>query len=1028
MISSLNELQMIDKLTDYQDRVKELENENLLLRNKLEFQELFNEYSNTWEIYRDNTGSPTYISPSFEKVTGYKREDFISGKYALINLAHPEDLDTVMQIFQKWNNQEAFSDCVFRIHDKSGDIKYISISSQPVYNAEKEFVGSRSSYIDITKLKLVEKELNKSRLKLKTIFDNPSEGIILVDEEGKIVDWNSFEEKHTGLAKEDVVGRFIWSVQFKLASGRERPRFTESYFKNFWQEKILTLGQGEVISCFGRMALSSGTTLAIEDLVTPVLIDNRRFYCVFQRDVTEREEIKQALKESEEKFKRIFDLSPVSMVLTRCSDTTYLDANKAFENLTGYSRDDILDHTSLQLGLLVDSELRGKMLTEMEDKKATCEYSYQIRHKSGRIIDLLSTIIHTHVGGEECFLCFHHDITERLLFQNKLKESEEKFKLLFNASPEPIFILDRQTGEILDLNARAEKVYGFTREELIGKANVIVSAEPDTPLGKIQNPAEYIPIRYHKKKNGDVFPVEISATVVDSKGKQFVITNIRDISERIQKEIELKESEERFRTLFENLPYGFSLHEVITDENNEPIDFRYLEFNSHFTGFCDLETSDIKGKTIRELNPDADPEMIRKYGKVGLTGEPFSLEYYSKTFHKYVSVHVFSPNKRQFATIFEDITERRAMENTLEEREKHLQLITDNLPVLISHISADFKYLWVNKTHTRFLGLSANKIIGKSITEVWGTEIFERCKQYYDLLFKGQMVRFENTVSDKMKQKHIFQIIFVPEITENKVVGFFTLSIDVTEQKAADFKIKVQNEELVKLNADKDQFMSVLAHDLRSPFNSILGFLELLSKNIHVYDFAKIEKLVLNIKGSAIQTYSLLEDLLQWTNAQNGKLTFQPENLSFLNVCEDVVNQLKYPAANKGILINHFAQDDISLWADRNMLSTVLRNLIFNAIKFTNCNGQINIWIEHDHKLATIVVSDNGVGIDPHNLKTLFNKSVHQTTAGTEKEKGTGFGLLICKEFVEKQGGKIWAESECGSGSDFKFTVPLFLG
>jgi signal transduction histidine kinase len=232
--------------------------------------------------------------------------------------------------------------------------------------------------------------------------------------------------------------------------------------------------------------------------------------------------------------------------------------------------------------------------------------------------------------------------------------------------------------------------------------------------------------------------------------------------------------------------------------------------------------------------------------------------------------------------------------------------------------------------------------------------------------------------------------------------------------------------QLLQLNADKDLFISILSHDLRSPFNALLGLSKLLMENIRHYNIDEIENLVNHIYQSAQNTYNLLENILMWSRTHSGKILFEPQNLSFKDICKDILEILKPNADAKNITINYSATDKTYFFADIDMLKAVMRNLVSNAIKFTNNGGQIDIYAEKNHSDVTITVSDNGIGIEPDNLTKLFDISQIQTTTGTGEEKGTGLGLLLCKEFVEKNGGTIWVESKHGKGSKFKFTMPIF--
>jgi signal transduction histidine kinase len=240
-------------------------------------------------------------------------------------------------------------------------------------------------------------------------------------------------------------------------------------------------------------------------------------------------------------------------------------------------------------------------------------------------------------------------------------------------------------------------------------------------------------------------------------------------------------------------------------------------------------------------------------------------------------------------------------------------------------------------------------------------------------------------------------------------------------------QIHLLNKQLEKLNTDKDRFISILGHDIKSPFNNILGFSEVLIEDIRKLNTDEIEDIAMNINKSARITNKLLEDILMWTQAQSGKIPFKPQNLSFTDICNVVLEILKPNADAKKITINYFTADHINVFADIDILKTILRNLVSNAIKFTNNGGTISITAKQIDSNTTISVSDNGIGIAPDNLAKLFDISEVFTTTGTAKETGTGLGLLLCKEFVEKHGGKIWVESEVGKGSDFRFTLPISI-
>jgi len=255
---------------------------------------------------------------------------------------------------------------------------------------------------------------------------------------------------------------------------------------------------------------------------------------------------------------------------------------------------------------------------------------------------------------------------------------------------------------------------------------------------------------------------------------------------------------------------------------------------------------------------------------------------------------------------------------------------------------------------------------------------------------------------------------------------FIYLIIRFVHKNYTKEKLKAEMGELRlrQLNTDKDRFISILGHDLKSPFNNLLGLSELLAEEIRNLNTDEIEILVNNINKTARSTYNLLEDILIWARAQQGKLPFNPCILKIADICKSVLETLIPAAAVKNIKINYSMTKETEVFADTDMLKTVLRNLVSNAIKFTNNGGSININTEENSGFVIISVSDNGIGIPPENITKLFNISEVLTTNGTAGETGTGLGLLLCKEFVEKHGGRIWVESEAGKGSEFKFTLP----
>jgi signal transduction histidine kinase len=321
-----------------------------------------------------------------------------------------------------------------------------------------------------------------------------------------------------------------------------------------------------------------------------------------------------------------------------------------------------------------------------------------------------------------------------------------------------------------------------------------------------------------------------------------------------------------------------------------------------------------------------------------------------------------------------------------------------------------------------------NEEKGKRVIELVIAEE-EKAKRVAELVIANEEKQkrvAELIIDNDEKEKRVAELV-IAEGAKAERVAELVIANEEKAKRVAELSItNIELHQLLKLNSDKDRFISILAHDLRSPFTALLGISDLLIDNIRIYNIEEIEILLKHIKDASKETFALLEDLLKWTSTQSGEIPFNPQGHSVPEICKNVLQTLKLSAIDKNITLNSRVAEHIFVFADIDMLKTVLRNLVSNAIKFSNSGGVVNISTEQKSDIIIISVSDDGIGIKPEKLANLFDISERQTTTGTAEEKGTGLGLILCKEFVKRNGGRIWAESEFGKGSNFKFALPLF--
>ena len=239
-------------------------------------------------------------------------------------------------------------------------------------------------------------------------------------------------------------------------------------------------------------------------------------------------------------------------------------------------------------------------------------------------------------------------------------------------------------------------------------------------------------------------------------------------------------------------------------------------------------------------------------------------------------------------------------------------------------------------------------------------------------------------------------------------------------------QVKERTAELEQANASKDKFFSIIAHDLRVPFTGLLGMTEIFSENLANFTQEEIKEGLDSLQHTAQTVYTLLENLLTWSRLQRGIIEYFPQDIFLEEIAQYNVSLFSSNAEQKQIALTQVISPDIQAYADQNMINTALRNLISNAIKFTDKGGSITVSATEDEEVVEVTVSDTGTGIKAEDLEKLFRIDVKYSHIGTSGEQGSGLGLILCKELVEKNGGNIWVESEVGKGTTFRFTIPVF--
>lgn len=375
------------------------------------------------------------------------------------------------------------------------------------------------------------------------------------------------------------------------------------------------------------------------------------------------------------------------------------------------------------------------------------------------------------------------------------------------------------------------------------------------------------------------------------------------------------------------------------------------------------------------------------------------------------------------------------------------RLMSDNIDDFLWAKDMDNKYTFVNKTICDRL-LNAKNIdepIGK--TDVffvnrereahpdnpdWHTFSTDSTKT--KILTFGERNSVQYDLFGNVQGKFLYLDIHKAPLWDElgNQIGIVGTARDVTftkqlenEKTAALEQLRKSEGNLLKINAEKDRFFSIIAHDLRGPFNGFLGLTEIMADELSTLTMNEIQEMAVDMRNSANNLFRLLENLLNWARIQQGLIPLNKELLTLLPIVAESVEMLKGSGKNKGIEIIINISSQLEIFADSNMIQTVIRNLVSNAIKFTPKGGKINIQAKANiDNSVEVVVKDSGIGMGQAMVDNLFRLDVKTNRVGTEGESSTGLGLLLCKEFVEKHGGRLWVESEEGKGSMFYFTIP----
>ncbi|MCU7497008.1 MAG: PAS domain S-box protein [Ignavibacteria bacterium] len=729
------------------------------------------------------------------------------------------------------------------------------------------------------------------------ITSSVTDAVITTDAEGKIIFWNRSAEKLFGYCKSEIFRQFIGRI-----------------FSSFDKISFLEIKKQVIAGSPYEAELNAATRDRREEIVSVKVSSagegNSRAFIFLCSSVTERMRVEKELRISEERFRNIV-INANEFICNLDTGGNIIYVNPAFLRAFDFTEGELLQKNIRDLicpDSLKEEEISLPEL--LEDHSGSTELHLITR--SGKEIVTLANFspIKDLNNAVKYHNCIFTDITEQ-------KEAEKELLMVrsvYEASQDGIAV---ETGrKFILVNESFAAIFGYNNAaEMIGKDPLDIVSNEDIPkvarLIKARENKETAPSRYEflaKHKDGSLFYAEASVTSYEAENKTYIVSVCRDVTERKRTQKAMRDSEERYRSITDNIDDFLWSAERI-EQNMRPVFY----------------TSSI--------------EKVTGYGQ-----EEF-----------------LSDSKLWFKLIYPD--DLRAVNKKLKNLLKDPARQSDELEF---------------------------RIINKSGNITW--------------------------IRNKIK---------VQRDDSGRPHRIFGLVSDISLYKKASEDLYKVTEALRQSNDTKDKFLSIISHDLRTPFSSILGFTDLLLSDSELSEAQK-NQYISFIQESSKNMLQLVNSLLEWTRLQTGRMKFEPERLNIREVIQKSITIMAGTALQKGIHLESLLEKDIYVHADSNLLLQVFNNLISNSIKFTNPDGSITVSCRPSEGLTSylFIVKDTGVGIKKEDLGKLFRVDSKFTLEGTKGEKGSGLGLSIVREIIEKHGGEIHVESEFGKGSEFHFTLP----
>ncbi len=972
-----------------------------------------------------------YVSPSVKLLTGYSPEEFHLDPDLLFRIVHTESREKLNSTLLQRNYSEQFT-----LHwvTRDGRSVWTEQRMSPVLGPSGEIAAVEGIARDITERRKMEEDLARSEAKYRELVESAGSIILRLDREGRVNFINDFGQRFFGYPDVELANRGVFDTILPRtdSAGRDQTGMVSDLPGN--PVRYLT-HETETVKRSGARAWVSWNTRVIRNELGVVM----EILCTGQ-DITTRKLAEDAIMESEYRFRTLFDTisSGVSIYAVRNGgetgdDFVVRDCNRAALEIEGKTKGEVIGRNLTELRPNIgETGLVPVLRRAWETGRA--EHFPATFYEDDTITGWFENHVFRIPSGE--IVAVYNDLTEQKRAEVALRESEERYREVFEYTSNGFFLIDvtpDRRFRFNRFNPSEERMVGYTNDMVAGKfmEDVLDTETAEAVAARYRECVERgVPLSYEEELSLPTGQRSFTTTLIPVRNEAGTIYRIvgvaRDITGRRQAEAALRESERKFRQLFDEMLTGFGLHEIILDEEGRPYDYRYLEVNRAFERLTGLTREQVLGRTAREVLPGIEPVWIDRYGEAALTGESRTFEEYSGDIGKYFEVSVFSPQRERFAAVFQDVTQRRRAEAELRSVLDALRAVVDSSPLAIFDLDVEsrIRSIW-NPAAERIFGWPREEVLGKFLPTVPP----EHMEEHIGL--RERVLRDKSfTTVEVRRSRRDGTMIDVAMATaalyaeDGAVNGIMVICDDITERKRMESQfLQAQKMESV------GRLAGGIAHDFNNLLTAVIGNAELALMSVEP-DSPVAEDLE-EIRRTADRAASLTRQLLAFSRRQ----IMEPRILNLNDLFLDLNRMLRRLIGENIELITVPAPDLKPVKADPGQIEQVLTNLAVNARDAMPDGGRLVIQTRNaildpefarEHPETTpgeyvlFTVTDTGVGMDAQVLAHLFEPFF--TTK--ERGKGTGLGLSTCYGIVRQNNGCILVHSEPGRGAVVEVYLP----